>query len=58
MRTHDQTPGERARDSSDASDSRRFVIDRDEPEPYGFAFHAAIGFVIVVLLIVILVARS
>ena len=54
MRSHEETHAETARElSEDASESRRFVIDHDDPEPLGLWFHMAIGLAVLVLLVIL-----
>lgn len=53
MRPHDETAGERARETSDASESRRWVVDRDDPEPWGVWFHIALAAVLLLLLVIV-----
>jgi hypothetical protein len=54
MRTHEETHAETARElEDDASESRRWVLDKDEPEPLGLWFHMAVGLVVVVLLVIL-----
>lgn len=51
MRTRDETSGETARETDDATESRRWVL-RDRPEPLPPVLHVLIGLVLLVLLIV------
>ena len=53
MRHYDETAGERSREEGDASESRRFVIEHDEPAPRGIVFWAAIGLLALVVLVVL-----
>jgi hypothetical protein len=54
MRTHEETHAETARElEEDASESRRFVLEHDQPEPLGLWVHMAIGLAFVVLLVIL-----
>ena len=50
MRYRDETPGERERETGNASDTRRWVL-RDRPEPLPLVVHVLIGLVLLALLI-------
>jgi hypothetical protein len=51
MRILDETSGEKARETDTASDTRRWMIGRDRPEPLSRALHVLIGLVLFILVL-------